>query len=104
MFPVGHQAINTSAFFNTIGNEKKPNVDMLCALDAQSLSILLQKNRTLVVLEQNVVLYSVALSLHEIPSPTNGRHEVVSVHDLGLCRTPSIELLLCGNDDWKPTS
>jgi hypothetical protein len=37
---------------------------MLCVLAALNLTILLQKNGTLVVLEQNVVLDIIALSLH----------------------------------------
>ena len=38
---------------------------MLCLLTAQSLSILLQKDCALVVLEQNIVLNLVALGFHE---------------------------------------
>ena len=67
---------------------------MLCTLAARSLSILLQKNSTLVVLEQNIVLDLVALSFHEIPGPTNCRHEVVGPHNFGLRRTAGVELLL----------
>jgi hypothetical protein len=74
---------------------------VLCALAARSLSILLQKNRTLVILEQNIVLDTVALRLHEVPSPTDRQHEVVSAHDLGLCRALSIELMLGGAYNMK---
>jgi hypothetical protein len=57
-----------------VGNEEIPNVDMLCG----SLSILLQKNGTLFILEQNIVLEIVDLRLHEVTSPTDCRNEVVS--------------------------
>jgi hypothetical protein len=77
---------------------------MLRALDARSLTSLIQKNGTLVVLEQNVVLDTVALRLHEITSPAYGRHEVVSAHNLGLCRASSIEILLGGTYYGKSLS
>jgi hypothetical protein len=59
---------------------------VLCALAARSLTSLLQKNGTLVILEQNVVLDTVALHLHVVTSPTDLRHEVVSAHNLVNCR------------------
>jgi hypothetical protein len=64
-----------------IGNKEVPNIDVLCTLAAQSLSILFQKNHTLVVLEQNIVLDLVSLGFHEVSSPTDHRHEVISTHD-----------------------
>jgi hypothetical protein len=65
---------------------------VLRAFSDLSLTILLQKNGTLFVLEQNVVLDTLALRLHEITSPAYGRHEVVGAHNLGLRRASSIEL------------
>jgi hypothetical protein len=51
-------------------------------LAAQSLPILFQKNRALVVLEQNIVLDLVSLGFHEISSPpTDCWQEVVSSHN-----------------------
>jgi hypothetical protein len=67
---------------------------MLRALAALSLTILIQKNGNLVVLKQDVVLDTVALRLHEIMSSAYGPHEVISAHNLGLCRASSIELLI----------
>jgi hypothetical protein len=67
---------------------------VLYALAAQSLSILFRNNRTFVVLEQNIVLDAIALRLHEIPRPTDRRHEVVSYHDLCFHRASNVEFLL----------
>ena len=53
---------------------------MFRALSDQSLSILIQKNRASVVLEQNVVQDSVSLSFHKIPVPTDRRYEIISNH------------------------
>jgi hypothetical protein len=68
--------------------------DVLCMFAAQSLSILFQKNCTLVVLEQKIVLNLVSLSFHEILSPTDCQHEVVSTHDFQFCRALGVEFLL----------
>jgi hypothetical protein len=38
-----------------------------------------------------------ALLIHEVTSPADSRHEVVSAHNLGLYRASSIELLLGGS-------
>jgi hypothetical protein len=73
------------------------DVDVLCALAALSLYFILQKNRTLAVLEQNIVLDTVALRLHEVTSPTYRWHEVVSAHNISLCRASSIESMLGGS-------
>jgi hypothetical protein len=88
-----------------IGDEEKPNVDVLCALAARSLSIIFfQTNRTFVVLKQNIVLDAIALRLHEILCPTDLRHEVVSSHDFRFRGASSIELLLSGAHDGKSMS
>jgi hypothetical protein len=55
-------------------------------------------------LEQSVVLDTVSLRLHEIMSPAYGRHEVIRVYNLSLCRASSIELLLGGTYYGKTSS
>jgi hypothetical protein len=79
---------------NSIGDEEIQNVDVCRALAASSFSVLLEENGTLVVLKQNIVSDFVTLCLHEIPSPADRWHEVISTNDLGLRRAPSIEFLL----------
>ena len=64
---------------------------MFSALAAQSLSILIQKNRAPIVLKQNVVQDSLSLSLPKIPGPTDLRHEVISAHQFSLCRATGVE-------------
>jgi hypothetical protein len=64
-----------------IGNKEIPNIDVLHTLAAQSLSILFQKNSTLVVLEQNIVPTLVSLGFHEVLSLTDCWHEVIGTHD-----------------------
>jgi hypothetical protein len=59
---------------------------------------------TVRILEQNIVLGIVTLGLHLIPGPTDGRHELISAHDLTFCRTASVELMLGGTHDGKSTS
>jgi hypothetical protein len=83
MSPVGQHI----ALLDSISSKEIPNAGMLRALAARSLSILLQKNSALVVLEQNIVLDLVALCLHKIPRPTDR-------HNFGLRRTVGVELLL----------
>jgi hypothetical protein len=87
-----------------IGNKEIPDVNVLRALAARSFPILLQNNCALVVLEQNILFDTISLRLHKIPSPTNGWHEVVRAYDLGLHKTPSVELLFSGTHNWKSMS
>jgi hypothetical protein len=54
---------------------------MLHTFAAQNLSILFQKNHALAVLEQNIVLDLVSLGFHEVSSPADCRHEVISTYD-----------------------
>jgi hypothetical protein len=56
-------------------------------LAACSLSIIFLNNCTLVVLEQHIVLNLVSLVFHEVLSPADHPHEVISTHD-----SDSIEL------------
>ena len=72
---------------------------MLGSLAARSFAIFLQENNTLVVLTQDIVVDLVALSLHEMPGPTNGRHEIVSSDELGLRGAPSVQLVFGRTDD-----
>jgi hypothetical protein len=81
-------------FTNTIGNKKIPNVNVLRALTARSFSVGLQENRTLVVLEKDVILDIVTLGLHKISGPADCRHEVVSSHNFCFCGAAGVELLL----------
>jgi hypothetical protein len=74
-----------------IGNKEVRNIDVLAA---QCLSILFQKNCTLVVLEQNIVLDLVSLGFHELSIPTGCQHEVISSHDFRSHRASGIEFLL----------
>jgi hypothetical protein len=67
-----------------------PNNDVLHTLAAQCLSIIFQKNYTLVVLEQNIVLDLVSLGFHKVLSPTHHGHEVISTHDLQFRRALGI--------------
>jgi hypothetical protein len=62
-----------------IGN--KDHQILMCfvhLLATQSLPILFQKNHTLVVLEQKIVLNLVSLGFHEVLSPTDCWHEVIA--------------------------
>jgi len=77
---------------------------MLRALAARSLAVLLQKNSTLVVLEQNIVLNVVALGFHEIPGPTDRRHEVISTYNFSFRSTARVELLLGGTHNGESSS
>jgi hypothetical protein len=87
-----------------IGNKKVQNIDVLCMLAAQSLSILFQKDCALVVLEQNIVLDLVSLGFHEVSSPTDCWHEAVSTHDFQFHRASGIEFLLGQTHHGKSSS
>ena len=70
-------------------------------LAARSFYILLQKNRALVVLKQNVVQDSVSLTLQKIPCPTYIQHEVTIAYQFSLCRAAGVEFLFCGTHNGK---
>jgi hypothetical protein len=53
-------------------------MDMLCALAARSLAVLLKKDGTLVVLIDNVFGNLVALSFQEISRPAYSWHAIVN--------------------------
>jgi len=57
------------------------------------LTILLQKNSTLIVLEHDVLLDLVSLRQHEVPCPTNRWHTIIYSHQLGLGGAAHITLL-----------
>jgi hypothetical protein len=46
----------------------------------------------------------VSLSFHEILSPTDCQHEVVSTHDFRFCRASGIEFLLGRTHNGKSSS
>ena len=58
--------------------EKVTDMDMLRALAARSLAVLLKKDGTLVVLVDNVLGNLVALSFQEISSPAYSWHAIVN--------------------------
>ena len=86
---------------NPIGDKEIPNVYVFIALADWSFSILLQNNRALVVLKQNVVRDSVSLSLQKIPCPTDIQHEVISAYQFSLYRAVGVEFLFCGTHNGK---
>ena len=82
------------ALCDSIGDKEKPNVYLFSALTARSLSIFLQNNRAPGVLKQNVVQYSVSLSLQKIPGPKYCRHGVIIAYQFSLCRAAGVEFFL----------
>jgi hypothetical protein len=77
---------------NAVGYEELPNVDVLRVSAARSFPVLFQKNRALVVLEQDIIPDVVTLGLQEIPGPAYCQHEVISTHDLSFRRAAGVEL------------
>jgi len=90
--------------FDSIRDEEISNIDVLRALTARSLSILLQKDGTLIVLMDYIVLHCIPLRFHEKTRPTNSWHEVIYADDLGLGRASGIEFLFGGSHNWKSTA
>jgi len=62
------------AFCNSIGNEEVPDCNMPRAFAARGSSILLKKDRTLVVLVQDVLVNVVSLGFQELTRPKDGWH------------------------------
>jgi hypothetical protein len=85
-------------------NKEVTNIDVLCTLSAQSLSILLQQNCTVVVQEQNIVPDLVSLGFHGVSSPTDCQHEVISTHNFCFHRASVIKFLLGQTHGGKFTS
>ena len=67
-----------------IYNEEITHVNMFRSLAAWGFSVFLKKDRTFVVLIQNIVLDFLSLSLHEIRCPAYRWHEVIRSNNLGL--------------------
>jgi hypothetical protein len=76
-------------------------VNVFGALAARSLLVLLEKDGTLVVLEQDVVLDFVALGSHEQTCSTCRRHEVVGSHAFSLRGAASVDVLFVSTNNGK---
>jgi hypothetical protein len=67
--------LNTQfSFCNVIGDREIPDCNMPRVFTAGGFSILLKKDRTLVVLVQDVLIDVVSLGFQEMMSPMNGWH------------------------------
>ena len=67
-----------------VSDEKVSIFDVFCTSGARELSIRLQKNTTLVVLEHNVALHFVPLCLDEVLSPERSWQYIVRPNELVL--------------------
>ena len=88
----------------SIGNEKIPNINVLCTFSARVISILIPKNRTIVVLTQTIILNRIASCCKKIPGPEDIWNEVINTHNLRPRGNICVEILFCGANGWECTS
>jgi len=86
---------------DSVGDKEILDIDMLRALAARSLAILLQKHGTLVILEHHIVIDLIPLAIHEVAGPAHGWHVIIHANNLGVSRGPSVEFLFGATHDGK---
>ena len=71
--------------FDSVGDKKIPNIQMLSSLGTGSSSVVLEENYRLIVLIHDRRMDIIALELQEIIRPTEMRHHITSCNEFILC-------------------
>ena len=99
---VGNHLISRAVFnskvalFNLVREKEITDIQSTSALTRAALSILLQKNSTLVILVQDVLVNLVPLRLHKQFRPEDVHRCIIRSHEFRFSRALRIELLLAG--------
>ena len=96
MSSVGQYSILSSPLFDTVCDEKVPDVDIFGTLRTRRFTVVLQEYGRLVVLVHDSTIYTVVVCIQKVLGPAELRHEIIRSNKFSFSRAPGIDILLGG--------